>query len=580
MRSFRTVCALLIGGLSGCSCGGSSAGGASDPDAPFDGGRGDGGTDGSAPDGGEPDGALDGRAADGPVLDAGETPDAGLARTGRVRISELVLTPQHDWSDSTGVGYDPTPGTGAINTRDELIELVNEDVMPIDLDGWRLELIDSEPSTLVIDATLVAIYFTPGSSLHALQPGGLVVLGDPPDSFSTDAFVQLFDSSGALADDVEVGGNSLARDMEGDGASDGAPAAGKNGFTRGAFDEAIARPDGRPDTDVDQADWVAMRATPGAPNLPEVLPADLIAPLVVATSSGVAFQVTTQLRVELSEAIAPSSVDASGIVTVSNGGADVPLGFHTFEADDRVLVINPIGRLPFDADLSVRVAGGPGGLTDRAGNPLGADVVFTVHTEAAPADPGRVRLNELAISPLVDWSDTVGGNGVPFDGVPGTDPATSADEWIELLVAGTAPVDLRTWTIVAYTGPSTLQPSRAVTRLGDATVRVVGTGTGVADARPGDHVVIGNPSGALLPSCWLELRDATGALVDVVEVGGNALGSDRGGDGVSNGAPDPGLDGSSTTAVDETVARIPETLDTGDDVLDWAHAAATPGAPN
>ena len=540
-----------------------------------DGGPGDGpNADAPSSDGASRDGASDGGAADAITVDGVSPPPA------RVRLSELILTPVHDWSDASGVNYDPTPGGGAVNGRDELIELVNEDTVAVDLTGWRLEIIDSEASTQVLSASTTSIYFSPGSSLTALAPGGFVVIGDPPDSFSTDAFVRLFAPTGELVDDVEVGGNSPARDMEGDGVGDGAPDPTQNGFARGAFEEAIARPAGRADTDVDQADWVAMRATPGAANVPPVFPPELIRPIVLVTPSGSSHQVTAPLQIELSEPILHTSVDASGVVTATSAGVAIPLGFHTFEEDDRVLVLNPIGRLPFDADVTVVVRGGAAGLTDLHGNPLLTDLTFTIHTEPAPLEPGRVLLNELCISPLVDWSDTEGGNLIAYDGVPGTGLVTSVDEWIELRVGGVVPLDLRTWTIVEYTGPSVIQPARAVTRLGDGPTRVVGTGTGIADVQPGDYVVLGNPSGALLASAWIELRDGSGAIVDAVEVGGNQSASDRGGDGIANGAPGPDLDGSSTTLFDEVVARLPDGVDTGDDVLDWSHAAATPGAPN
>ncbi|MEM9489304.1 MAG: hypothetical protein AAGC55_09175, partial [Myxococcota bacterium] len=94
------------------------------------------------------------------------------------------------------------------------------------------------------------------------------------------------------------------------------------------------------------------------------------------------------------------------------------------------------------------------------------------------------------------------------------------------------------------------------------------------------RVVVGNPDGALLRDTYVELRDPFGRLVDALEIGGNSELVDRGGDGVMNGAPEAGADGYSSGLADETIARVPDGGDSGDDAGDFAHATASPGAPN
>lgn len=521
-----------------------------------------------------------GATGDASAMDGGTTGDAstmdGSGETALVRINEVVVTPRRDWSDSAGTPFDSTPGAGAITSTDQFVELINVGPTPVDLRGWTLELIDQEPSTTVL-AGHNALYFTAGSSVSALAPGGLAVIGDPVGFAATDVYVVLRDASGRIVDDVEIGGLTLDRDFEGDGIGDGAPGPNLNGYARGAFDEAIARPFGAVDTDNDAADFDKMRATPLALNVMPPPPVETIPPQVLSRSSGTAYRITDAIWIQLDEPVEASTVD--GNLTLTVGGLPIALGFSTFDDNDRIILVNPIGVLPFDADVMVRLNGGATGVRDLAGNPLASDLIFTVHTEAAPPNPALVRINELCADPLQDWNDSSGGDGLPFSPTPGTGMVSPADEWIELHNLRPGVSDLSGYSLVLYRGPSLYAEPRARTALLSAFVRVFGAGANISDVRMGDRVVVGDPAGVMPPDFWIELRDASGVLVDVVEVGGNSAITDRGGNGINNGAPDPGADATAVDLDSEVVARVPET-DTGVDVNDFAHAAATLGAMN
>jgi hypothetical protein len=565
----------------GCgACGGPPAGGLP---------QGDGGltTDGAEADGptghdAQADGSrVDGAEADGAGASDASTFDGPAPPLARVVISEVVLTPRNDWSDGAGTPFQGAPGSGAITTRDEFVELENRDDESVDLSGWTLEIRDARQSATAL-AGHPDLVLSPGSTLAAFSPGGLVVIGDPVGSVSTDAYLILRDQLGRVVDEVEIGGLTASRDAEGDGIGDGAPDSAMNGFARGSFDEAIARPAGRADTDDDIADFDAMAATPLAPNVVAPPPVESTPPTLVAHAQGSAVRVTAALWVQLSEPVDITAGDAPGSITVTANGQPVALGFHLYEDGDSTIVLNPIGVLPFASDVTVTVHGGASGLKDRAQNPLAADVTFTVHTEAAPTNPGAVLINEVCATPLVDWSDSEDGNGAPFDAVPGTDRPSAEDEWIELVSLAPGAVDLSKWQIVLYPGPTLLGEPRQATPLtgGIATVVVAGGAGSITAVQPGQRVVIGDPAGSLQPSVWVELRDATGALVDAVEIGGNSSVTDRGGDGIKNGAPGPDLDGTALDAASATVARVPDGVDSGDDVGDWVHGAATPGTAN
>jgi hypothetical protein len=495
-----------------------------------------------------------------------------------VRINEVVAYPNNDWSGAAAA-YQAPPGTGTVSTLDEYIELHNFGDRAVDLTGWVIEMVGAETTTTELgeSGTLV---LSSGSSLVALQPQGFAVLGNPEGSLSTDVYIVLRDAEGELIDDVEIGGFIDSRDREGDGIGDGAPGAERNGFARGAFDEAVARPVDQPDTDEDAGDFVKMVATPLAPNTPRRVPVEFRPPQVVGAVEGQSFGVIDALWVALDESVDPASTDTS--IAVTADGEPVALGFTTFVDNDRTIVINPIGRLPFDADIEVTVRGGPQGVTDLAGNPLQQDFVFAVHTEPAAVNPAPVVLNEICITPLQDWNDSSGGNKEAFSGLPGTGRVNSADEWVELLVISGEEQNVSGHSLQVYNGPNFFGPARLSTPLSgdDAEIRIIGDSQYLWAMQPGGRVIVGNPVGSLRIDTYVALRDDTSALVDAVEIGGLTAETDRGGDGLNNGAPEPGANGGAIDQSKEVIARVPDGVDSGNDGDDFVHTSATLGAPN
>ena len=526
--------------------------------------------------------------------DAGDTGDGGIdappaaddggmdaAPVVAIYINEVVTSPKHDWGHSSSPDADAEPfdgskGTGRISSADQYIELYNAGTTIVNLQGWTIDMIDSGSDTAVLSAVNEDIRVSSGSSLGALRPGGLVLVGNPEGTIANDAYIVLKDTEGNIIDDVEIGG--VERDAEGDGDFDGAPSASENGFARGAFDEAIARPADAADTNVDQTDFVKMYATPLAANVAPTPPDETVAPDITAQPAGNLFPVTRLIAVTFSEAIAAASVD--GNVTLSTAGGDIDVAMTTFRESDSVLVLNTVGVLPFDTAITVTLGGGANGITDLAGNALPADVQFTITTEPPPGNPGAVLLNELCISAQRDWSNDQGGDSIPFSATPGAGDVSSSDEWIELLVRQNG-LDLTDYKIEVFNGPSLADPSLSVTALATAdVVRFFGTGTTLSTVVTNDRVVIGNPNESINDSAFIALRDGNGQLVDMVEVGGNSPEEDRGGDGIENGAPGPGLDGDSNVVADEVLARVTDGTDTGDDAGDWSHAQASLGAAN
>lgn len=179
----------------------------------------------------------------------------------------------------------------------------------------------------------------------------------------------------------------------------------------------------------------------------------------------------------------------------------------------------------------------------------------------------QVLINEIVTDPQVDWNDSEGGNGVRFDDVPGTAPATETDEWVELLNVSGTPVNLTSWTLYMFdTTPSSCVLGSTQYHAG------LSSGSTVAGLQPMGRLVIGNPPGAINNNSHLVLRNANGTVVDEVELGD----LDFAADGTSNNAPS----GDAHGGWDEAIGRVPDGVATGNPARDFRPVRASIGAPN
>ncbi|MEM7447141.1 MAG: Ig-like domain-containing protein [Myxococcota bacterium] len=497
-----------------------------------------------------------------------------------VVISEVVLTPRNDWNRSDGVGAPfQARGGGSITSADQFVELRNLEDEPVDLQGWTLLILDSSPSTTTLGDEGPTLVTSAGSNLNALQPGAFLVLGDPDGFASSDAWIILRDERGRWVDDVEIGGLIESRDFEGDGLFDGAPSAERNGFGLGTQDESIARDAASTDTDDDIEDFSLLAATPLAENIASPPRAESVAPEMTFFTTGSRHRVSDEIRVQFTEAVDTLSFDER--ITVTADGSPVAMDPSVFEYGDTQVILNPVGILPYDATILVSLHRDGIAVSDRAGNALAGRREFDFQTESAPGSESAVRINEICGDPRQDWNDDFGGDGIAFSAVPGVGDVTSDDEWVELLVQADGPIDLTGYTFRIYRGFGTTAPVRAQTRLDTHEfLRIIGSGTRIDALQRGDRIILGDPRSAIGAHSVVELRDSSGVLVDTVELGGNSSATDRGGDGIDNGAPAEGASATSTDLSDESISRVPDGIDTGDDVADFEAGGATLGRPN
>lgn len=246
------------------------------------------------------------------IVDSGEACDDGNADdfdgcagdctvenaplVGELCISEVVTDPQSDWS---GIGFSGTAPLAGGTPDDEYVEIRNSGDQTVSLLGVFLRMTDATPEIYAIGGLLgpagVVEVYSPGSGPGVFPPGATLVIGNPPGTMDDEIFIELVQPGLPNLADVEIGGNTLARNFEADddrdgsvnedlpdglnddgdlfvdedGVSgfpynddpiaDGAPGAGLDGGATGPADEALHRVR---DTGIDRLDFQRGAGTP------------------------------------------------------------------------------------------------------------------------------------------------------------------------------------------------------------------------------------------------------------------------------------------------------------------------------
>lgn len=133
-----------------------------------------------------------------------------------MRISELIVDPQQDWSDEQGVPWAEPPGSGSVGSGDEYIELVNVSAATVDLRGWRIEMLDGTDAVIVIGETNVAVRATPAwVDVSAVPPCAVLVFGDPPGQMNNEIVVRLVRPDGLVVDRMHLTSSSAFAGLPG-----------------------------------------------------------------------------------------------------------------------------------------------------------------------------------------------------------------------------------------------------------------------------------------------------------------------------------------------------------------------------
>lgn len=536
---------------------------------------------------------------------------AATLTTKPVLINEVIPTPQQDWS--VGGFYNAAPG-GSAGSDDEWVELYIADV-GVDLTGWTIELLDGTDVTGDLTSSgafQVSNYLsTAGGNFTGSAAGDYLILGNVAGAGAINATgtvtINLKNGSGLIIDQVVISAST---------------GTGFNGSSSGTTDESISRIPSGSDTNVNSADYSKTRATLGTTNSPTgtVKINEVVTdPQTDWSTNGFDGTDGASTVSEVDEYI-ELYIDSDGInltgwnliITgfsgdlTSSGAFDVSnyVGTGSFidtDAGDYLVLGNPDGSNSMgDSDLIIlqdasgteidRVQlGGGGGQAPSGTSSSTSDEAIVRYTNASDTDAddndfiqtvaslgysnsltGTVLINEVVTDPQQDWS-TNNFNGTTAGGTVDTE-----DEWVELYI-GTANINLTNWTIELTDG-SDVTGDLTATGAFDV-VNYVTSGSGsFLKTEVGDYLVLGNVdgSGDMSDDILITLRDATGTLVDEVE-----LGDDPASDGAGDGAPDGSADGGDATGTsDEAISRIANATDTDNDVNDFSEAEGTPGVSN
>lgn len=374
----------------------------------------------------------------------------------QIMVTEVVTDPQQDFGESSlgnGIFFDDVAGAGTVGSTDEYVEIFNGTDHEVDLSTWSLVMTDGSDVTESLSDSTWQTYFSRGGSVVHFKSGEVSVFGNPQGDMKNTLTVELVDDTGVIQQTVAV--------------SDG-----------NALD--ISNESYRVDA---SGIWALGEATPGR--------FEYYVPVPVDESSAVVANVaeTTSATATADEAVTSTDSGTSG------------------ETD-------PVVQETSDTVASVTESS----TADVSGNSITTDVTTTVDpsastssdslTAAAPAfDFDRVLITEVVTDPQRDHGESSGGNGVKFDGVPGTGTIGSTDEYIELYNGTANSVDLSGWSLAMNDGTDVTES------LSDTSWTYFFSAGGRIDGfLSGEVLVLGNPNGDMKNAIELDLIDQIGDL--------------------------------------------------------------------
>lgn len=133
--------------------------------------------------------------------------DVATPPRARLRITEVVPTPLHDWNDGAegGLPFDDVPGSGAVGDADEWVEIENLSELPLDLEAVpvSLRVLDQTPAEATV-ASLRERRFGRGGDPRRFGVGEALVLR-PPGAMSQREVVIELRLGDVVLDKVEIG---------------------------------------------------------------------------------------------------------------------------------------------------------------------------------------------------------------------------------------------------------------------------------------------------------------------------------------------------------------------------------------
>ena len=114
---------------------------------------------------------------------------------------------------------------------------------------------------------------------------------------------------------------------------------------------------------------------------PDVTPPTILSRTPAGGAAGL--NVGTSTTVQFSEPMSPGTITSSSMLLKDTSGTPVPANV-SYDSGTNTATLKPQAALAYGATYSAVVKGGAGGVTDAAGNALGADSTWSFSTEASP----------------------------------------------------------------------------------------------------------------------------------------------------------------------------------------------------
>lgn len=523
-----------------------------------------------------------------------------------VLISEVITDPQLDWSEDEF--HNPNLGTADVGSEDEWVELfITEN--NLDLSDWTIELIDGASANGSLEAGDVFTFSNynslTGGLFQATDSGDFVILGDPTGVLSNDQHVILRNQDGNVVDQVII--ENISRGTGFDGNADDAE------------NESVTRLFNDSDTNDDASDFVKTRATLGNTStvsglvlINEIVtdpqtdwsennfdgtdggntptPVDEWIELYIATDDLDLTNWVMDIENGANDII-QQDLSAGGAFTISNYFSETGGTFTKTDSGDYLVLGNAAENLINSPEITLydpsgniidQVILGGGGSEAPDGNanefdneaiaryPNAADTdtdnidfIQTRPTLGSTNSPtGTVVINEVVTDPFQDWSSS------GFDGIIGAGGSVNAgtDEWIELYITSDS-INLTNWSIELIDGTDVIGDLTGTGAFGTTNYISNTSGSSFSGAATGDYLILGDVNGGSQMSndVLITLKDSYGTIIDEVQLGGG-----------TGEAPE----GANASIAEESIARIPNGLDTDADDVDFAKAEATLGAEN
>lgn len=207
-----------------------------------------------------------------------------------------------------------------------------------------------------------------------------------------------------------------------------------------------------------------------------------------------------------------SDAGGNGVASESSGKPPTSQNGSDVAKDGGVTGESSSGPEQSEEDDSTPGSFSPDGESEESGAGFDESAGTPVEVPAAdPFDFNRLLITEVVTDPQQDHGESGLGNGIKFDGIPGTGSVGSTDEYVEIYNGTGESLNLAGWSLSMRDGTDVEES------LGDTGwTKFFSAGGSLENFLSGEVLVLGNPNGDMKNAIALELTDEAGQSVQSV----------------------------------------------------------------